>query len=113
MEINRIIDGDYTLLKLSGNLLGEKDTTPILDSINVSLENDSFKFIVDLEELKYINSTGLSVLLTILTKSRNANGDLVLINLPEQLVSLLQITKLSDVLPQAASVEDAKSLFKK
>ena len=41
-----------------------------------------------------------------------SDGDLVLINLPEQLVSLLQITKLSDVLPQADSIEEAKSLFK-
>lgn len=112
MEINRTIDGEITLLKLSGNLLGEKDANPILESIATSLENKSNKFIVDLEELKYINSTGLSVLLTIMTKSRNADGDIVLINLTEQLINLLKITKLSDVLPQAASIEDAKTLLK-
>lgn len=112
MEINRTIESDITLLKLSGNLLGEKDATPIIESVTKSLDNDSNKFIVDLEELKYINSTGLSVLLTILTKSRNAEGNTVLVNLPEQLINLLKITKLSDVLPQAASIEDAKTLLK-
>jgi len=113
MEINRVIEGDFTLLKLSGSLLGEKDAAPVLESVNNSLDNNSTNFIVDLIDLNYINSTGLSVLLTLLTKSRKADGDMVLINLPQQLLSLLKITKLSDVLPQAASIEDAKTVFKK
>ncbi|MCB0510845.1 MAG: STAS domain-containing protein [Chitinophagales bacterium] len=113
MDISRIIEDDISILSLSGNLLGEKDSVPIVESVSVSLSQNSNRFIVDLSNLKYINSTGLSVLITILTKSRNAGGEMVLVNLPAQLVNLLQITKLSEVFPQAASIEEAKLKYKK
>jgi anti-sigma B factor antagonist len=107
MEISRVIENGITILSMSGNLLGEKDAKPILESVELSIENESNKFVIDLGDMKFINSTGLSVLLTVLTKSRNAGGDMVIINIPEQLANLLKITKLSDVFPQAASKEEA------
>jgi anti-sigma B factor antagonist len=107
MEISRVIENGITILSMSGNLLGEKDAKPILESVEISIENESNKFVIDLGDMKFINSTGLSVLLTVLTKSRNAGGDMVIINIPEQLANLLKITKLSDVFPQAASKEEA------
>lgn len=113
MELSRIIENEITVLMLSGNLLGEKDSTPIVESVNLSLSEASKYFIVDLEALKFINSTGLSVLISILTKSRNAGGEMVLVNLTDQLRSLLQITKLTDVFPQVATMEEAKNYFNK
>lgn len=107
MEISRVIENEITVLSLSGNLLGEKDAAPILESVGISLENNSNRFVLDLGDMKYINSTGLSVLLTVLTKSRNAGGEMVIINIPEQLANLLKITKLSDVFPQAATKAEA------
>lgn len=112
MEINRIIEDDISIFDLSGNLLGEKDAGPIYESISKSLENDSKLFVFNLEKLEYINSTGLSVLLTALTKSRNAGGDLVLINMNDSLKKLLDITKLADVFSYASSKEDAITLLK-
>lgn len=111
MEINRIIQNQITILELSGNLLGEKDATPILDAVGLSLENNSNQFVIDLAGMKYINSTGLSVLLNILTKSKGAGGGLVLVAIPEQLSDLLTITKLSEVFPKAASKEEAIASF--
>lgn len=111
MEINRIIQDNITILELSGNLLGEKDTVPILEAVGLSLENNSNQFVIDLGGMHYINSTGLSVFLNILTKSKGAGGGLVLVAIPEQLNNLLNITKLSEVFPKAASVEEAIASF--
>ena len=107
MEINRSTKDGISLLTLKGNLLGEKDSAPILEAVETAIANDSNKFIFDLAELKYINSTGLSVLITTLTKSRNASGNMCIINLPDQLANLLQITKLDKVFPKAASYDEA------
>lgn len=111
MEINRIIQDNITILELSGNLLGEKDTVPILEAVGLSLENNSNQFVIDLGGMHYINSTGLSVFLNILTKSKGAGGGLVLVAIPEQLSNLLNITKLSEVFPKAASIEEAIASF--
>lgn len=108
MEINRISEGSVTVLSLKGNLLGEKDSEPILKTIENSIKNGSNQFAVDLKGLQYINSTGLSVLLTILTKSRNASGNMCIFNVPEQLQKLLTMTQLDKVFPKADSLEAAK-----
>lgn len=107
MEISRIIENKITILELSGNLLGEKDASPILEAVDMSLANDSNQFVLELSKMKFINSTGLSVLINILTKSKNAGGDMVIVSIPEQLSNLLAITKLTDVFPQAATKEEA------
>lgn len=112
MEINRISEGNITVLSLKGNLLGEKDSEPILKTVENSIDNGSNLFAIDLKELQYINSTGLSVLLTILTKSRNAGGNICIYNVPEQLQKLLTMTQLDKVFPKADSLDDAKAQFK-
>jgi anti-sigma B factor antagonist len=111
MEINRSTENGITYLELIGNLLGEKDTKLILDAVENSVQNGNSKFIVNLSELKYINSTGLSVLITMLTKSRNAGGNICLHNVPEQLDKLLTMTQLDKLFPRANNLEEAKQLF--
>jgi len=111
MEINRSTENGITLLELSGNLLGEKDTQPILEAVETSIANGSTNFIVNLEGMKYINSTGLSVLITMLTKSRNAKGNMCIYNVPEQLSKLLTMTQLDKLFPKAESLQQAKNLF--
>ena len=85
------------ILHLEGNLLGAPETQNLLDEITQKIEENNKLFIVDLKEVKFINSMGLNMLLSILTKVRKAGGEVVLINIPEQLSKLLVITKLTSV----------------
>jgi anti-sigma B factor antagonist len=111
MEINRSTENGITILELIGNLLGEKDTKLIIEAVENSIENGRVNFIVDLSQLKYINSTGLSVLITMLTKSRNAKGNICIFNVPDQLDKLLGMTQLDKLFPRVANLEEAKKIF--
>lgn len=93
---NEVKDG-VLVISLAGNLLGENTNTPTLELITQHLEQGINKMVFNLSELKFINSTGLGMLLTALTKSRNAGGDLALSNVPDQMKKLLQMTKLETV----------------
>ncbi|MGB1247826.1 MAG: STAS domain-containing protein [Chitinophagales bacterium] len=108
MEITSNVKDQIVTAKIVGNLLGEKDAKPILDVIEGNIEQGNKQFILLLEELKYINSTGLSVLITSLTKSRNAGGELYIVTPSPQLDNLLKITKLDSVFSRANSEEEAK-----
>lgn len=112
MEISRIIEDKISFITLKGNLLGEKDSKPIIESVGKSIENNSNLFVVDVKELSYVNSTGISALISILTKSRNAGGEMYLINLPDQLKKLLELTKLDKVFPIVENKETAVNLLK-
>ena len=87
----------YNLIKIHGNLIEKGQAVPLLDQVDELLEKDSKNFIVDMADFKYMNSTGLNVLLNILTKARKHGGEAVICAVPEKIKSLLVITKLINV----------------
>lgn len=106
MKFTHYVRSNVSIVALEGNLLGEADSQPTLEFIQSQIAEGHKNFVLNLTHLKYVNSTGLSVLLTTLSKSRNAGGDLVLVNIPDQLRQLLQITKLIEVFMECASDEE-------
>ncbi len=52
------------------------------------------EFALDLSDLAFIDSVGLSLLITILTKARNAGGDVSLLNPSTKVEKMLIVTKL-------------------
>ena len=78
-------------------MLDKASAGDLLNEIDNLIADDFKKFILDLSSLQHVNSSGLNVLIGILTKSRNANGEVVISNVPEKIKSLLVITKLNTV----------------
>lgn len=113
MEITVQKEENVLVLFLEGNLLGENDGKPILEIINKSIGDNVPNFIFAVENLKYLNSTGLSILISTLTKARKNEGELCLVEIQPQLQNLLKITKLDSVFPTCSSVEQAIVKFKK
>jgi len=97
---------DYNLVSISGNLIEKNQASNLLEEINELVEKDSNKFILNMQDFKYMNSTGLTILLNILTKARKSGGEAVICNVPDRIKSLLVITKLNNVF----SVVDSEAL---
>ena len=111
MDYTLNTDDQVTILTLKGSLLADIQSRDVLEQITYTIQEGKVNLVVDLEELKFINSSGLGMLLTCLMKARKAGGELVLANAPEQVNNLLTITKLTDVFSTADSIEEAKSLL--
>lgn len=92
-----IQDEQVALVSINSNMLGLQQFDKLVEEIGGHIENGILHFIVDLTDVDAINSSGLGVLLTILTKSRNANGDTLLCGVPEKLDRLFIITKLNAI----------------
>jgi len=69
--------------------------------------------IIDISQLRYINSSGIGVLITILTKFRNKGGEVYLLNPSESVRKLLIITKLNSIFNIVATEEEAITQSKK
>ena len=95
------------LLSLQGDLIGGEDTNAILERVQHYIEQDVTKCVVDISEVRYINSSGIGLLITILTKVRNKEGELILINPSEQVKKLLIITKLNAIFSILTTREEA------
>jgi anti-sigma B factor antagonist len=111
MEISLSTSGNINIISLKGNLLGEVDGMPMINSYTESKNNGVSKMIYDLSELKFINSTGLGSLMTLLNKSKSDAVDLYFTNIPNQLDKLLTMTKLKGIFNHVDTIENAQKLM--
>lgn len=95
------------LLHLEGDLIGEQSGIEIIDMVNNYINDGILKLAVDLSKVRYMNSSGIGVLITLLTKLRNAGGEMAIINPSEQIKKLLIITKLNTIFKVYASESEA------
>ena len=99
--------GNVQVFHLSGELIDREQPKPMLEEIEKDIENGKNLILLDFNELRYINSSGLNVLIHILTKSRKAGGDVAICNLNEKNMKLLLITKLDSIFNVCISLEEA------
>lgn len=95
-------------LRLSGDLIGETGGTAILEVANQAISASVNKCVVDISGLRYINSSGIGVLITLLTKFRNKGGELYLMKPSESVQKLLVITKLNAIFNVIQSQSEIK-----
>jgi anti-sigma B factor antagonist len=94
-------------INLQGDLLGENNGLELVDLINDKINESIILCAIDLSNVRYMNSSGIGVLITLLTKFRNKGGEVVLINPSEQIKKLLIITKLNAIFSIVNSSEEA------
>ncbi len=113
MNFAQEIKSNTLILRISGDLIGEDAGTQLVSAVNDALSHKVITCIVDISGLRYINSSGIGVLITILTKFRNKGGEVYLMNPSENVKKLLVITKLNAIFHVVQTEEEAIQLAKK
>ncbi len=106
MEINITKNDGNVIVNLAGDLLGEQHGTEILSAVAEELEADFGKLVVVASELRYVNSTGIGVLITLMTRVKNKGKELVLVSPSDQIRKLFALTKLDAVFNIKNSIEE-------
>ncbi|PWH87042.1 STAS domain-containing protein [Brumimicrobium oceani] len=101
------IQSSICILFFSGTILTKEKVDETLAIVDHELENGQKKFIIDLKELKQINSSGLNLILRIFTHIRNKGGELFLINANKTVSELFKISKLNTVFNISADKQAA------
>ena len=107
MKSNVIDHGDVKVLEIIGKVtigVGDIELRNLVDEV---LESGAQKIVMDLNKLKYIDSSGIGELVSCYTTIKNKGGALRLANLNSKIYSLLQLTALVSVFEIYDSVEDA------
>lgn len=97
MKFTHAIANGKLVLNLSGDLIGEDNGAAILEVVVNAIQQGTLNCIVDISDLRFINSSGIGVLITILTKFRNKGGEVYLMKPSESVQKLLVITKLNAI----------------
>jgi len=104
-------DNELIFISLQGNLMNKQQIQGLLDEIDFFFNEGLKIIIIDLSDMQYMNSTGLSVLVNIFTQARSKGGEVVIANIPEKINQLLIITKLNSIFNIEETVEEAKKVL--
>ena len=111
MQIEERVVNDVTILDLKGKItLGDGDET-LRDRINSLALQNRLRVILNLEDVPYIDSAGLGVIVRTYTTISRQGGQLKLVNLTKRITDLLSITKLLTVFETYDSEAEALKSF--
>ncbi|NJD23110.1 MAG: STAS domain-containing protein [Melioribacter sp.] len=112
MKVKTIEKYGAVVIELKGNVMGGPEAQEFSDTLHKLIDDNKKNVIVDLAETKFMNSSGLGMLISGYTTMKNGGGSMKLANATEKIESLLVITKLISVFEHYTSVEDAVNSFK-
>lgn len=101
-----------TIFKLEGEIIDKSQTTALIEQITQLIASGKKHIVLELAGIRYMNSSGLNVLVNILTKARNAGGDVSVCNISAKVKDLLVVTKLDTIFHILPSVEEAVERLK-
>ncbi len=93
-------------LFIKGDLIGDELGPKLVEIVSDAILAGAKTFVIDLSEVRYISSSGIGLLITMLTKMRNVGGEVYLTAPSEHVKKLLIITKLNNIFTVFDSVED-------
>jgi anti-sigma B factor antagonist len=111
MKIEERREGDVLVLILQGELMGGDDSGIFQDRIYQAIQENTVDVVVDMEQIKWMNSAGLGKIMAGLTTLRGSGGDLKLAHLSDRVRRPIEITKLDNVIQIFTSTEDAIASF--
>ena len=96
-----------TIFKLEGEIIDKNQTAAMMEEISKLVSSGKKNVVLELSGVRYMNSSGLNVMVNILTKARTAGGDVSVCNLSPKVNQLLVVTKLDTIFNILPSVEAA------
>jgi anti-sigma B factor antagonist len=112
MKLTHSLVDKMLFARLQGDLIGSPDSQQLVEVVNNSINNTVVLCAVDLSNVRFINSSGIGILVSLLTKFRNRGGEMVLINPSEHIRKLLIITKLNAIFTVVEDEAQAANFLK-
>ncbi len=99
------------IIKFDKNLVGGPEAAKFHDFLANSIEETKTNFILDMSGVKFVNSTGIGIIVRGFKTIKDAGGDMKLAGLSTKIKGVLSITKLTSVFSIYDTVSDAAEDF--
>ncbi|GBD95072.1 anti-sigma-B factor antagonist [bacterium BMS3Abin05] len=111
MQIKEEIRGNVAVLFLKGNLMGGPEGMKVHEKIKSLLTDKLKNIVIDLSKVKWMNSSGLGILMACLTSVQKAGGNLKISGTTDKIKNLFMITKLITIFETYENVDRAVARF--
>lgn len=99
------------IIELKGNVMGGPQAVTFRDELHSLIDEGKTNVIINLAKVKFMNSSGLGILIGALTTMRNAGGELVICEADKKIKDLLMVTQLISVFDHYRSLEEAVEFY--
>src|ERR1035437_4151495 len=113
MKIKHTERYEAVVIELKGNVMGGDDTKEFNELLHKLIDEGKKNVIVDLSDVKFMNSSGIGMLISGLTTMKKAEGSMKLSGATDKIESLLVITKLITIFETFDDIEKAIASFSK
>ena len=104
-------DGDIALISAKG-FIDTITVRELEEKILSQLAAGTYKFVIDMKKISYVNSSGWGVFLRELKEIRDHEGDLVLARMSPDVYDVYEKMEFSSILKAFETLEDAIESFK-
>lgn len=111
MQVREELRGNVDILSLHGKLMGAEDVNELHLAIKSCIEKRTNQIVVDLQDVNWMGSVGIGILICCLTTVRNAGGDLRLSGPSKKVLRLLKMTRLDGIFQMYPDTDQAVQSF--
>lgn len=110
LELNTRSIGDVRVLRLAGRF-DTPNAVPVQDWMDKAAEADPANLVVNLQDVPFVDSTGLATLVAGMKRSREKKGDLRICGLQQPVRMIFELTRLDKAFEIFNSEEEAVQAF--
>jgi len=98
VEVSVRREGDLTIFKLSGKILGGPESDGLRRELDRAFDRGDRRLLIDLADVPWMNSAGLGILLSAYSRTKEQGGTVRFSAVGERVRGILRTTKLLTVL---------------
>jgi anti-sigma B factor antagonist len=110
LKIDERMVGDVVIMSVKGEI-DLYNAPDVKDMISDYIEDDKVKLVMNLEQLSFIDSSGIGALISSLSNLQKENGALKLVNMHGSVRKVFDLTKLTGFFGVYDSEEEAVNSF--
>jgi anti-sigma B factor antagonist len=99
------------ILEMSGKLMGGPDADTFAETIKTLIHEGIHNVIVSMEKVKWVNSTGLGILISGYTTLKKSGGELKLLKVSDRIENIFIVSKLYTVFESYQDEDEAVRSF--
>lgn len=107
--VRETLPSDIEMLKIAGQVVLGPESERIEKTVEELIQDGRRKFIVDISEVPYVDSSGLGILVGSAGRVREAGGQFRIVGMQDSVRRLFRITEVDVVLELEETVEEARA----
>ena len=101
------LNGTASVIHIEGDVTAAAENK-LMDAYTQASQNGTKGIILDFNDLDYMNSSGIGLLVTLLIRAKRQNQKLMAVGLSEHYKQIFELTRLDEAITIHDTAEDAK-----